>query len=140
VSEKDTQAVIVSLVRTHEPANQSALQQLLRSKGVELTQSSLSRHLNRCNIRKIDGRYKIPGIAVGESRKVEYLQITSAGDNMLVIKTPIGGAARAAYLIDAANIPGLAGTISGDDTIFAAISEKGFAGTITKQIVELFTS
>lgn len=134
----DIQKTITTLIRQKQPENQAALQALLRKKGIEMTQSSISRFLNKAGIKKVDGQYKIPEIAEGESGKLEYLRVIQAGENMLVLKTPIGSASRAGYIIDASNIPGIAGTISGDDTVFVALIESGYAGSVKAQIVELF--
>lgn len=134
----DTQHLIVEIIRAKRPENQAVLQGLLREQGVSMTQSSISRLLGRAGIRKVNGQYRIPEIASGESDKVEFLNIMQAGEQLLVIKTPIGSASRAGYIIDSASIPGVAGTISGDDTIFVALLDGGYAGEVKKRIVALF--
>ncbi len=135
---QDPQQVILNLIRAKKPENQTALQALLKNKGVEMTQSSISRFLNRAGIKKVDGQYKIPEIVVGESSQLEFLKILQAGENMLVLKTPIGSASRAGYIIDSSNIPGIAGTISGDDTLFVALLDGTYLGPVKAKIVELF--
>ena len=66
---------------------------------------------------KVDGYYKTPSIAPGESSKVDRLDATTAGDNLIVLKTGPGNANRAGFIIDRSAIPGILGTIAGDDTV-----------------------
>ncbi|MDD2943425.1 MAG: arginine repressor, partial [bacterium] len=50
--------------------------------------------------------------------------IISAGDSLMVVRTATGAANFLALLIDQAELPGVAGTIAGDDTIFVALSSS----------------
>src|SRR5690606_39058178 len=74
----DIQKTITSLIRQKQPENQAALQALLKKKGIEMTQSSISRFLNKAGIKKVDGQYKIPEITEGESGKLEFLRVIQA--------------------------------------------------------------
>ena len=50
------------------------------------------------------------------------LTIEAAG-NLVVLKTPPGSANLVANALDGANLPDVAGTIAGDDTIFVALRD-----------------
>lgn len=56
--------------------------------------------------------------------------------NLVVIKTRNGYASGLAYDIDTLDSPLIAGTISGADTVFAALSENAERG----DVIELFRS
>ena len=87
---------------------------------------------------KVDGHYKTPSIAPGESSKVDRLEATTAGDNLIVLKTGPGNANRAGVIIDRANIPGILGTIAGDDTIFVAITNRQQQAKVLRKVLALF--
>ena len=46
--------------------------------------------------------------------------VQTAGPNLLVIKTAIGGAQRVALALDRSDWPEMVGNIGGDDTVFVA--------------------
>jgi transcriptional regulator of arginine metabolism len=50
--------------------------------------------------------------------------IRTAGPNLLVITTAVGGAQRVAFTLDGLAWPEIVGTLSGDDTIFIATSSS----------------
>ncbi len=109
----------------HQPvARQSDFVALLEAKGVEATQSSISRDLRELGIAKIGAGYAQlntdmqpddAGVPDGFVRDVQ-----SAGANLTVIHTATGAAARVALALDRSNWNEIVGTISGDDTIFVA--------------------
>lgn len=109
---------ILQLVERHDLPDQEAVLAHLARQGWELTQSTLSRHLKKLHIQKVEGAY----------RKVEppkpalpAFRINQAPPNLLVLRTEPGFANALAVRLDQAEIPGLAGTIAGDDTIFIAV-------------------
>lgn len=61
------------------------------------------------------------------------LAVTSSPP-MLVVKTWPGMASAVASAIDAASVDGLAGTIAGDDTVFAVVAPKSDIKTIIRKI------
>jgi transcriptional regulator of arginine metabolism len=118
---------ILSLLEQYELADQDHLQGMLTSQGFRVTQSTLSRHLKKLHVKKVEGIY----------RKVEPTRaalpaftVTPAPPNLLVLRTEPGFANALAVRLDGAPIPGLAGTIAGDDTIFIAVKgAKALTGT-----------
>ncbi len=109
---------ILHLVEHRDLPDQEGLLQLLERQGFEVTQSTLSRHLKKLHVQKVDGLYRrveaprpaLPGFS-----------LVQAPPNLLVLRTEPGFANALAVRLDHAEIPGLAGTIAGDDTIFIAI-------------------
>ena len=117
---KDRQAVLVELVQTKSFGNQDELRQELGRRGIDATQSSVSRDLIELGITKSKGKYHPPVASDHESRGAIVLEIDTAGDHLVVIKTPPGQASMLALAVDRENIPGIVGTVAGDDTIFVA--------------------
>ncbi|HXU46224.1 MAG TPA: arginine repressor [Thermoanaerobaculia bacterium] len=124
-SHRDRRRVILELLRNHRVANQLELVGLLAERGLEATQSSVSRDLRFLGIAKVAGRYVAPAPA-GEGRSdlsaiVRFvLGARTAGPNLAVISTPAGGAQAVGLAIDGAGWPEVVGTLAGDDTVFVA--------------------
>ena len=119
---------IAELLENHSIHRQSELVGLLRSKGFNATQSSVSRDLRDLGAAKLKDGYSLPERQGGNNEQelrlvAEFVrEIRSAGPNLLVITTAIGAAQRVALTLDRVNWPEVVGTVSGDDTIFVATS------------------
>ena len=100
-----------------EIADQSELMQLLEKDGFDLTLSTLSRHLKKLRVRKEDGVYRRAEAPRLSTMSFTILKVPPC---LLVIRTHSGYAQALALALDEAQIPLLAGTVAGDDTIFAA--------------------
>lgn len=121
------QAIIRDLLGTQRVRSQSELIALLEDRGVQATQSCVSRDLRELHVAKVDGRYVLGSSLVGARVPRELtaaagtmLDATPAGANLLVLHTPPGRASVLALTIDAAGWPEVLGTIAGDDTVFLA--------------------
>lgn len=120
--------VIAELLESHSIRRQAELVRLLRNKGYDATQSSVSRDLRDMGAVKLKDGYSLPQ---GNNRDnepslrlvAEFVRdIRPAGPNLLVITTAIGAAQRVALTLDRIRWPEVVGTLSGDDTIFVATS------------------
>jgi len=97
-------------------ADQSELLAALAARGHVLTQSTLSRKLKILGYQKQDGRYMQPGVP-----GFKLVSVTLVVPNLLVLRTAPGFAGALAVRLDAQPLPGQAGTIAGDDTVFVAV-------------------
>ena len=138
VEEKERLMLVTDIVRSRSIANQKDLHEALSQSGIKTTQSSISRDLKKLGVVKVEGRYRLPQIVPGESALVDRLDVTAAGPNLVVVRTGPGNANRAAVIIDSAGIPGLLGTIAGDDTIFIAVTGDKDQSRIIRHIFSLF--
>lgn len=123
-------AALAAIIRGEPVSSQESLSEKLRSAGFDVTQATVSRDLEALGaIRgKRHGRpaYLLPDPAgaraldriLGEWR----LSIEVAG-NLLVMRTRPGSAHVVGAAIDEAAVPGIAGTIAGDDTLFIAVRD-----------------
>ena len=122
---------IAELLQNHVIRRQSELVRLLRDKGLDATQSSVSRDLRDLGVAKLTAGYSLPEPIkrnnVNALRLVaEFIRkVRPAGPNLLVVTTAIGAAQRVCVTLDRANWPEVVGTISGDDTIFVATAGAG---------------
>ncbi len=97
-------------------ADQSELLAALAARGHALTQSTLSRKLKSLGYHKHDGRYTQPSVP-----GFKLVSVTLVAPNLLVLRTAPGFAGALAVRLDANPLPGQAGTIAGDDTVFVAV-------------------
>ena len=129
------QALILELLEQNLVSSQMQLSELLKNKGVEITQGTLSRDLDELGAKKIRPDSGRAFYAVGNTE--ETLAPTTVGtreklrkmlDDLLVssdhsgdiavLRTPPGAAAFLASFIDRVSMDEVVGTIAGDDTVF----------------------
>lgn len=139
------QMKILELIVKQDIDKQDELARLLNEEGIKVTQATVSRDIKEMGLVKVlaaDGKhYKYTTQQVREEKtfdkyhrlfKNAVLSI-EASENIIVIKTEVGGASSAAALIDRLNFENVLGTVSGDDTIFVVVSAKDkTAGLIEK--------
>jgi len=117
---------ILDILRNQSVGRQTQLVELLRQKGIEATQSSVSRDLKQLGISKLDRGYaETESITIHDEQNLPLLSdfvqdINTAGGHLTVIQTSIGAAQRVAVYLDRSGWPEIVGTVSGDDTIFVA--------------------
>ena len=81
-------------------------------------QATISRELSSLDARKVDGVYRLRPTGI-HGAPIHAVHTTAAGC-LAVIRTEPAFANVLARLIDRAAIPGILGTIAGDDTVFVA--------------------
>jgi transcriptional regulator of arginine metabolism len=122
----ERRGAIVRILRAGAVRRQQELVRLLKKAGHEATQSSISRDLRDLGVLKASGRYVLPPDEVTRANGdfgtlTRFVrQLRRAGPAITVLRTTIGAAQSVAVAIDRAEWPEVAGTISGDDTIFIA--------------------
>jgi transcriptional regulator of arginine metabolism len=135
---------ILKLLRASEVRGQSQLTHLLKRDGFDVTQSSVSRDLRELGVLKAGGRYLPPPNEVsranGDFHALSQFvrEVNTAGASLIVLKTTIGAAGSVAVAIDKAEWPEAVGTISGDDTIFIAISDQRAQRRVMERLHSLF--
>ena len=123
-------AAILGLVRHERLASQGEIRARLASRGIEATQSTISRDIEELGLARVhdaDGvRYVVPGdrdeagpAPIGQLRRLldEFALSFVRSDGGLIVRTPPGAAAALAEGIDRAGLADVAGTIAGDNTI-----------------------
>ncbi|MEO8445722.1 MAG: hypothetical protein ABI567_12015, partial [Gammaproteobacteria bacterium] len=121
------QQAILKILRRQHVNRQDELVDLLRKRGIEATQSSISRDLRQLGISKLGQEYRpvVEGEAAETARDLGMLaefvvETRTAGPYQTVVKTVAGAAGQVALALDRSGWPEIVGTVSGDDTIFIA--------------------
>ena len=136
----ERRSAIVRILRDGLVRRQADLVRLLKKEGHEVTQSSVSRDLRDLGVLKASGRYVLPPDELTRTNGdfgtlAQFVrELRSAGPSITVLRTTIGAAQSVAVAIDKARWPEVAGTISGDDTIFIATdslrAQQGLIGRL----------
>lgn len=144
MSKTERQAAIRALVAAHTVGSQEELRKLLRQRGWDVTQSTLSRDLRELRLARVptgDGmRYQLAPGAESESRMVLdtllpqlFAYVDGVGE-LLVLHTLRGAAQTIAEAIDEEDWPDVIGTIAGDDTILIICRSAAARERLTRRI------
>ncbi|HJQ68458.1 MAG TPA: arginine repressor [Blastocatellia bacterium] len=131
------QESILSIIAAKRVATQQELAGELSRRGIEATQSSVSRDIFELGLTKVNGHYAAP--RAGAATAAQQVTVDTAGDNLIVVKTDTGQAQPAALTIDRAGIEEIVGTVAGDDTILVAVKNASAQRAALKKIMKLFT-
>ncbi|MDR3672859.1 MAG: hypothetical protein P4L36_18585 [Holophaga sp.] len=126
-------AAILNHLSQRDIPDQGDLLGLLRAEGFDLTVSTLSRHLKKLQVRKEAGRYQVRGPQRSAAPSFTLKKVPPC---LLVLKTNPGFAQALAFALDAGELPSLAGTIAGDDTIFAAPTDAALLDRLEAEILQ----
>ena len=135
---KPRQEKILEVIGARRIATQQELTDELRRRGIESTQSSISRDIVELGLIKVNGYYAAPRPAIATGGLI--IDVDTAGDNLLVIRTETGQASPVALAIDRASIEEVVGTVAGDDTILIAVKNEAMQRAAMKKIVKLFAA
>ena len=133
----ERQVRIRELIRTERFRSQGELTERLVGLGFPATQASVSRDLDDLGVVKVHGVYALPNGSGGGSQ-FGPVQFQTVGDNLIVAKTLSGLASAITVRIDSASIPGVVGTLAGDDTIFIAVKDRKSQSQALKQVEGVF--
>jgi transcriptional regulator of arginine metabolism len=142
--QQDRRNAIVRILRESPVRKQEDLVRLLKHEGHEVTQSSVSRDLRDMGVIKASGRYVLPPEEVARANGdfgmlAQFVRgMKRAGPSLTILKTTIGAAQSVAVAIDKAEWPEVAGTISGDDTIFIATANSRAQDELLGRLQTLF--
>ncbi|MFZ0333110.1 MAG: hypothetical protein WAN10_00930 [Candidatus Acidiferrales bacterium] len=139
------QGQILKLVGNEPVANQDDLRRRLVQIGVRVTQATLSRDLRELKLVKTAEGYRPLGVAMEDSTAVpqlgralrEFLVEIRPAQNMLVLKTPPGGAQPLAAAVDGEHWKEVAGTLAGDDTVLIITPTRAARAAIQKRMEDL---
>lgn len=145
----DRQNVIMEIISQQDIETQNQLLEALAARGVKSTQATLSRDIRDMRLIKElgpNGNYRYV-MAVNQDnadmdarlKKIfkECVLSYDLAQNLLVIKTLPGLAQAAGSTLDGMDIPGLVGTIAGDDTAFLALKDPDAAVRLYHEIEQL---
>ena len=143
------QNVIMEIITKQDIETQNQLLEALAARGVKSTQATLSRDIRDMRLIKElgpNGNYRYVMAASQDStdldarlKKIfkECVLSYDLAQNILVIKTLPGLAQAAGSTLDGMDIPGLVGTIAGDDTAFLALKDPDAAVKLYHELEQL---
>lgn len=121
--------------------SQSELHEALARRGFQASQPALSRDLRALKAAKQDGVYTM----VPEERvtPLDALRALVRGHSpascFTLVRTEPGAASAVARAIEAEDLPGIAGTIAGDDTVLVATSSQAAARRVRALVAALLS-
>lgn len=149
--------LIIQLIRSSAVASQSDLVELLRDRGIEVTQATVSRDLDELGAVKTlasDGRllYAVPAEGGEDRLQADELEDLNArlirvaedtmvsiahSGNLVVLRTPPGAAQYLASAFDHSHLQDVIGTIAGDDTIMLVVAEHSTGAAVADRLQQL---
>ncbi|HET9372270.1 MAG TPA: hypothetical protein VFO19_18540 [Vicinamibacterales bacterium] len=141
------QSQILDVIDHQAVASQEVLRGLLKARGIDATQATISRDLKDLGLvkRAGDGAYVRPGNdrggpAIGEQLRRAVTSLVRGlerVDTLLVVRTDRGQAQGLAEWIDRAQLPEVAGTLGGDDTILLVCRGGEAAQTLERKFTDM---
>jgi transcriptional regulator of arginine metabolism len=139
---------IACILKKERVTSQRQLRELLARKGITVTQATLSRDLEDLQATKVsssagNSRYVIPDTEDAEpetdSRLARalselLLEVDHSG-NIVVVRTPPGGAQYLASALDRASWTSVLGTVAGDDTVLIVTRDAHGGADLAAYIV-----
>ena len=136
MNKADRQQQILMLIRQDQVHTQDQLAQMLKGRGIEATQVTLSRDVRELQLVKTAAGYSelgrgTPGFL---SMAREFMTSAVAAQNLVVIRTSPGHAMSLAIALDTEEAAKPLGTIAGDDTIFVAMADAAQAAAFADEL------
>ena len=139
------QGQILRLVTAERIANQEELRRRLSTRRLRVTQATLSRDLQELKLVKTPEGYRPANALVEEIAPMpplaralsEFLLDIRPAENLLVLKTPPGGAQSLAAALDAGRWREVVGTVAGDDTVLVVTPSRAARAGLQKKMGRL---
>jgi transcriptional regulator of arginine metabolism len=150
LSKAQRQHRVAKLLEQHSVASQGQLVELLAAEGVVATQATVSRDLEDLGAVKIrvgggEIAYAIPELPTEQKAPHEHLrrvlgewvvEVAPSG-NLVLLRTPPGSAHVVASALDRSGLPGVLGTVAGDDTLLVVVAEPTSGHEMAGRLREL---
>ncbi len=136
------QLMIIDLVSRNTVTSQEALCKLLQEHGIKVTQATVSRDIKELNLIRIpsaDGRYKYalmpgdPSLVYRERFRrilIDCCVTIEKSGNLILVKAITATGPAVGEAIDGLNLPGVLGTVAGDNVVLAVVKENWSSGEV----------
>jgi len=145
MSKQHRHRLILDIIDHEAVGSQTDLRDRLADRGFNVNQATLSRDLKELRLVKIseDGvRYRYvrpedaspgrPDQAIHLLR--QFVRRVEASGTLVVVSTELGNAGPIAVALDRLKLPGLLGTVAGDDTVLVVVSESVSARAVRDRL------
>jgi transcriptional regulator of arginine metabolism len=143
---------ILELVAAQPVTNQDHLRQLLKRRGIEITQATLSRDIHELRLAKGPGGYTLPANGNNQNDEMDDsppsveemvdsfgLRVVRAM-NQVIFRTVMGGAQPVAAALDYEEWDDVAGTLAGDDTVLIICADPERATLVEGRLRKMLES
>ncbi|MBQ9949618.1 MAG: arginine repressor [Clostridia bacterium] len=137
------QQEICNIIRTYEIDTQTALASMLKMRGFDVAQTTVSRDIKDLQLVKVPTesgtyRYTLPDAASarpGEQAEIfeKHIVRVQPGDGLVIIRTVAAAATIVAQAMDCMGDKRILGTVAGYDTVFVAVSDKATGAELAKE-------
>lgn len=140
---------IREIVETQEIETQEELATALKKVGLDVTQATVSRDIKELMLIKVptdSGGYRYAfsmdqGPGISKSKMIRLFQESVIdirySQNIILVKTTIGGGSYVAGALDAAKWPEVMGTVAGDDTVLLVIDPMNQVPAVMERLKNL---
>jgi transcriptional regulator of arginine metabolism len=135
----DRRTAIEALLRERPVHSQAELLELLAERGYECSQPALSRDLRALGVAKVAGAYQlVEGERVTPLTTLRsLLRAAHPVEHLVLVRCEPGAASAVARALEAEELPGVAGTIAGDDTVLVAVLSSSDGLRVRRRVEEL---
>jgi transcriptional regulator of arginine metabolism len=141
---------VARLLAEHGVTSQAQLVDLLAAEGVAATQATVSRDLDDLGAIKVrvgggETVYAIPELPSDQRAPEDHLgrvfsewvvEVAHSA-NLVVLRTPPGSAHVVGSALDRSGLPGVLGTVAGDDTLIVVVAEPVGGAEMAGRLAEL---
>lgn len=143
------QRAVLELVRREPLGSQDEIRRRLADLGLPATQSTISRDLEELGLVRVRGtggelHYATPEetrpASPGNGLRALLREFAAGVDhsgNLVLVTTPPGAAMAVARVIDESSVPGVLGTVAGDDTIIVVTRRQVRAVDVARRLREI---
>lgn len=126
------QAAILELVQAAPLHTQQEVARALAERGLRATQATVSRDIQELRLVRTAEGYRPNGLA--RAVFAEHVREITVVEFLAVVRTGPGTANLVAWNIDQAALPGVAGTVAGDDTVIVVLSDRSAADSLRRML------
>ena len=149
MNKRDRHRAILDIVTATSVGSQEELRQQLTARGLDVTQSTLSRDLHELRLARVPTDDGMRYVATGTAEDAEQGRVALEGllpqlfdridgvGELIVLHTVPGGAQPVAAAFDAARMSDVLGTVAGDDTILIICRSAGAREQLIRKIKQL---
>ena len=139
------QNMILEVIDASDVETQDDLSIILKEKGFEVTQATISRDIKELKLIKVQSQNGISKYASSGKEAIGRLDVfkrvfrdtvvsVESSASLVVVHTLTGSANAAAEAIDELELEQIAGTIAGDNTIFVAVRKEGMQNEVIQEL------